>query len=94
MSSELHAVREALLVALKNSTVEQQRYLTLRRTLSPFRGLPAGKRVLDFGASYALSMVVLLELGAREVLGVEPNEDRVRTGREVLLTGPAFRTKP
>jgi SAM-dependent methyltransferase len=42
--------------------------------------------VLDFGASYALSTCVLLDLGARSVTGVEPDAQRVRRGQHVLRT--------
>lgn len=69
---------------VKDDRVEQQRYLTLREVLSSFAGLFAGRRVLDFGASYALSTCALLELGAREVLGLEPDEARVLRGQQIL----------
>lgn len=64
--------------------VEQARYRTLEETLASLRGLFEGRRVLDFGASYALSVCALLELGAAEAVGVEPDAERVRLGRELL----------
>lgn len=69
---------------MRDNPVEQQRYLTLRESLGPLAELFRGRRVLDFGASYALSMCALLELGAASVHGVEPDEARVVRGREIL----------
>jgi SAM-dependent methyltransferase len=69
---------------VKDDRVERQRYLTLREVLSSFAGLFAGRRVLDFGASHALSTCALLELGARQVLGLETDEARVLRARQIL----------
>jgi ubiquinone/menaquinone biosynthesis C-methylase UbiE len=63
---------------------EQKRYRDLRETLRPFIGLFKGKRVLDFGASYGLSAAVLVEHGAANVWGVEPEEWRVEKGTEFM----------
>lgn len=60
--------------------IERNRYETLRQSLSPFRDLIDGQRVLDFGASYGLSAVALIEYGASYVWGVEPDADRVERG--------------
>ncbi|BES69343.1 hypothetical protein RE428_03610 [Marinobacter nanhaiticus D15-8W] len=59
------------------SKTERGRYITLLSSLSSWRPLFAGRRVLDFGASYGTSMVALIRLGAREVVGVEPDASRV-----------------
>jgi SAM-dependent methyltransferase len=64
--------------------VEQKRYQDLRDAIRPFRDLIEGKRVLDFGASYGLSAVVLIEFGASYVWGVEPEAWRVEKGREFI----------
>lgn len=69
---------------VKDEPIEQQRYLTLKDTLSSFCDLFRDRRVLDFGASYGLSICALLQLGAGEVVGVEPDELRVRRGRKIL----------
>ncbi len=37
-----------------------------------------------FGASNGLSIAVLMELGAVEVFGVEPDADRVKDGKQIL----------
>jgi 2-polyprenyl-3-methyl-5-hydroxy-6-metoxy-1,4-benzoquinol methylase len=63
---------------------ELKRYRDLRATLRPFSDLFAGKRVLDFGASYGLSAAVLVEQGAAHVWGVEPEEWRVQKGTEFM----------
>lgn len=64
--------------------VARERYATLLVTLWAFRPLLDGKRVLDFGASSGLSMVALVESGARYVVGVEPDLARVERGRLLL----------
>lgn len=64
--------------------VEQARYQDLRASLQPYSHLFAGKRVLDFGASYGLSAVVLIEFGASHVWGVEPEAWRVEQGTEFM----------
>lgn len=69
---------------IKNEPVEQQRYLTLKSTLSGISEIIAGKRILDFGASYALTTCALLESGAKQVIGVEPDRQRVERGNVIL----------
>jgi SAM-dependent methyltransferase len=64
--------------------IEKERYATLLQTLKPWANLYEKARVLDFGASSGLSLFALLETGAREVVGVEPDEARVRSGRAML----------
>lgn len=66
------------------SATEKDRYLTLKETLEGWRHLFCNRRVLDFGASYGLSMCALLELGASKVIGVEPDWERVKQGREIF----------
>lgn len=68
------------------SAIERGRYETLRTSLRPFRNLIQGKRVLDFGASYGLSAIVLIEYGARDVWGVEPDKERVTNGTRWIKT--------
>lgn len=63
------------------SDIERSRYTTMLATLSGWRGLFVGRRVLDFGASYGTSLVALIRLGAREVVGVEPDLSRVQRGQ-------------
>jgi SAM-dependent methyltransferase len=67
---------------------EQARYRTLRRTLEPLRELFEDRRVLDFGASHGPGICALLELGAREVVGVEPNRFWVDSGLDLLAGSP------
>jgi 2-polyprenyl-3-methyl-5-hydroxy-6-metoxy-1,4-benzoquinol methylase len=69
---------------LRDTPIEEQRFMTLKQTLSGFSHVFRGRRVLDFGASYGLSACALLELGASRVIGVEPNEERVRKGARLL----------
>ncbi|HEY7089659.1 MAG TPA: class I SAM-dependent methyltransferase [Tepidisphaeraceae bacterium] len=69
---------------LSGNPVEQTRLMTLRQALRPYVELFAGKVVLDFGASHGLSAVAMIELGARQVVGVEPDAARVKSGTEML----------
>lgn len=57
---------------------------TLLHTLSGFREYFQGRRGLDYGASYGVSMCAILELGAEKVVGVEIDEWRVIEGRRIL----------
>jgi len=66
------------------STIEQDRFRTAIDTLSAYRSYYAGLRVLDYGCSYGVSAAVLRSLGAEQVVGVEPDGDRVRLGNEYL----------
>ncbi|MGI0013995.1 MAG: methyltransferase domain-containing protein [Nitrososphaera sp.] len=75
---------KACLSYIQDDPVEQRRYLTLKETLETFRSLILNRRVLDFGASYGLSAFALIELGARTVIGVEPNIERVKRGRNII----------
>ncbi|HET6232063.1 MAG TPA: class I SAM-dependent methyltransferase [Longimicrobiaceae bacterium] len=63
---------------------ERRRYATLKQTLEPLRPLFEGKRVLDFGASHGPAICALLEMGAAEVVGVEPEAEWVRAGHRIL----------
>ena len=58
-------MKDPYLNYLKNRPIEQERYLTLKETLSSISDVFSGKRVLDFGASYGLTTCILLRLGAR-----------------------------
>jgi ubiquinone/menaquinone biosynthesis C-methylase UbiE len=69
---------------LEHDRVDRERYVTLLRTLSELRGFIAGRYVLDFGASYGLSICALLEVGASKVVGVEPDAERVERGAKIL----------
>lgn len=66
------------------SDIERKRYATLKQSLVPIRPIVNDAHVLDFGASYGLSAVALIEYGARQVIGVEPEEWRVAKGQELL----------
>lgn len=68
------------LTACDLEPTERNRYETLRESLRPFKHLIEGRTVLDFGASYGLSAVALIELGASKVWGVEPEMWRVKKG--------------
>lgn len=66
------------------SDTEKKRYGILVETLTKYRYLFEGKRVLDFGASWGTSAIALSELGAKEVIGVELDADRVREGNALI----------
>lgn len=67
---------------------ERSRYVTLKRTLEPLRPLFADRLVLDFGASHGPGICALLELGARRVVGVEPEPQWVDAGQRLLAASP------
>ena len=71
-------------LALLPSDTERGRYENLLGALSSWGDLFTGQRVLDFGASWGLSMIALIRLGASEVVGVEPSLSRVEQGRDLL----------
>lgn len=73
-------------VYLQHETREVQRgrYNTMKRTLAPLGPMIQGKRVMDFGCGWGLSVFALLALGAREVVGVEPDTERVEEGNALL----------
>jgi SAM-dependent methyltransferase len=66
---------------------ERGRYRTLKETLAQHRALFAGRRVLDFGASHGPGICALMELGAAEVVGVEPVAEWVEAGQPILAAG-------
>jgi len=68
------------LLALLPSDTERSRYENLVEKLTPWRTLFAGRRVLDFGASWGTSALALIRTGACEVVGVEPDFSRVEVG--------------
>jgi SAM-dependent methyltransferase len=72
------------ILALLPSETERGRYETLLDTLSAWKALFAGFRVLDFGASWGTSSIALIRQGASEVVGVELNLFRVEQGRELV----------
>jgi ubiquinone/menaquinone biosynthesis C-methylase UbiE len=74
----------AVLANIGTNDIERGRLNTLVETLAPLKHLFAGKRVLDFGASYGLSMVGLHHLGAGSVTGIEPDAERVTRGVALL----------
>lgn len=76
--------REEIYLGLLPSDIERRRYAILKPSLAPIAELIPGARILDFGASYGLSAAALVELGAGEVIGVEPEEGRVLEGRRML----------
>jgi len=75
---------DVFLTCVADDPHETRRYLTLKQTLEPLRPLFQGRRVLDFGASHGLGICALLELGAGEVVGVEPGELWVSHGEQIL----------
>ena len=66
---------------------ERARYRTLKQTLAAHRPLFAGRRVLDFGASHGPGICALMELGAADVVGVEPVAEWVEAGQRILRAG-------
>jgi ubiquinone/menaquinone biosynthesis C-methylase UbiE len=79
-------MEDSFLRYVANDRKEQGRYRTLKQTLEPLAELFRGKRVLDFGASHGPAIFALLELGAAEVVGVEPGEEWVVIGNGYLET--------
>ena len=69
---------------IRNNPVEAARYHNLKSALSEYSELFRGRKIFDFGASNGLSAAVLVELGAAEVVGVEPDLKRVANGKEIL----------
>ena len=67
-----------------DNDVERGRFDTLMETLAPYAHLIEGQRVLDFGSAYGGSLCALLEYGAAQVVGVEPNPERVEHGKKLL----------
>lgn len=63
---------------------EKERYRTMLNVLVEYRDLFHDKAVLDFGASFGTSTAALLNLGAKNVVGVEPDLGRVNLGCELL----------
>ncbi|MCS7300300.1 MAG: methyltransferase domain-containing protein [Fimbriimonadales bacterium] len=45
---------------------------------------PEGKRVLDAGCGFGLQLIVLHLMGAREVIGFDPSENRLRTCQQLI----------
>lgn len=64
------------------SPTEEGRYQTLLQTMRPWAHLFEGEEVLDYGASWGTSTLALLELGARAVVGVDIDADRIARGRQ------------
>src|SRR6266850_723415 len=75
---------DAFVQHVQGDPIEQDRYHALKGALNTLRPHLAGKRVLDFGASYGLSACAMVEFGAASVVGVEPDAARVRRGREII----------
>jgi|RhiMetdeSRZDD1v2_1073273.scaffolds.fasta_scaffold07280_9 cyclopropane fatty-acyl-phospholipid synthase-like methyltransferase len=76
-------IADSILPLLPSET-ERGRYENLFNTLSERKSLFAGHRVLDFGASWGTSMIALISLGAREVVGIEPSRERIEQGHRLL----------
>lgn len=74
---------EALLPRYVDNPVEHARYVGVRNTFRNLRRYIRG-RILDFGASYGLSMLALLELGFTDVDGVDIENERVEKGKRLL----------
>src|SRR5262245_61842963 len=83
MLPSLATVQDPLLPLL-SSEMERGRYVTILETLSDWKGLFAGRRALDFGASWGTSLIALIRMGAAEVVGVEPSLSRVERGRTFI----------
>lgn len=60
------------------------RYAILRDTFAPLAHLFRGKHVLDYGCGRGLSSIVLVELGASHVTGVELFPQLVTEGRALM----------
>jgi ubiquinone/menaquinone biosynthesis C-methylase UbiE len=71
-------------LSFESDATERERYATLVSTLSELTPMIEGRDVLDFGASYGLSLCALLEIGAKRVTGVETDHQRVKRGISLL----------
>jgi len=74
---------EAALTHAEVSEVELRRYQSAIELLRPLRSV-LSEPILDFGASYGLSMLALATVGVRDSWGVEPDGERVSKGVEIL----------
>lgn len=74
----------ARFLSQEQDNTERERYRILLSTLADLRSFIEGQRVLDFGASYGLSICALLETRASYVVGVEPDKERVERGIRLL----------
>lgn len=72
------------LLALLPADTERWRYRNLIDNLSRQAPRFRGQRVLDYGASWGTSAVALIRAGASEVVGVEPEAERVMRGRALV----------
>jgi SAM-dependent methyltransferase len=72
------------LQAIARNDQDARRYRGMLAFLRSFRYLFEGEEVLDFGCAHATSLCALLELGARRVVGVEPDLSRVELGRKLI----------
>lgn len=80
----MSAIREAevaFAAFLGSQPVEAGRFAHLQSSAAAFRPYVAGRRVLDFGASYGLSMLALAGLNPVGIVGVEPDRARVLQGQ-------------
>ena len=75
-----------------HSPVELNRYLSVRESFRQIRRFVHG-RILDFGASYGLSMLALREIGLDDVDGVEIEAARVNLGWIILREAGADPTR-
>jgi ubiquinone/menaquinone biosynthesis C-methylase UbiE len=89
--SGLSACQDDPILPLLNSDTERVRYRVVLLELLERTSLFRGQRVLDFGASWGTSAVALIRAGASEVVGIEPDLERVAQGCELVqklgLTG-------
>lgn len=69
---------------LSSNPTELARYQALKTSLGRWRHIFAEQNILDFGASSGLSISALLYQGAKSVIGIEPDESRVLTGRTMV----------
>lgn len=63
---------------------EITRYQNIKALLLEWSHLFADQNVLDFGSGYGLSISALLFNGAKSVIGIEPDEERVKLGGSIL----------
>jgi SAM-dependent methyltransferase len=68
---------------------EDARLEIMMESLRPYVPLFERRVVMDFGASFGTSTVALLMLGAKKVIGVEPDGERVEMGHELLAQSAA-----
>ena len=77
-------VDDSQILDLLAHDTERGRYLALQARLESWSHLYVDQPVFDFGCSWGTSAVALTQSGARNVVGVDPDLDRVERGHALV----------